>query len=125
MRYTAYTDISNFPALKKLKWIDLSNNKIKTGLKELSESNPQLEYLNLRNNELDDEQLSFLKNLKKLKELDIRGNSTYFLKEYIRNDAFFRFIEEDLDKTFTKLETYNSINFQKIKELIKVESVNK
>jgi len=65
------TSLKGFPKLPNLKRLELSDNRIQSGLENLKES-PKLEYLNLCGNRLKDlETLEPLKELKHLSTLDL------------------------------------------------------
>ncbi|XP_044761833.1 acidic leucine-rich nuclear phosphoprotein 32 family member A [Coccinella septempunctata] len=84
------TSLKGFPKLPNLKKLELSDNRINSGL-NLLETSPKLTHLNLSGNKIKDlETLEPLKNFKNLKSLDLFNNEVTTVEYY--RDAVFKTI---------------------------------
>jgi len=77
------TTLKGFPKLLKLKKLELSDNRISTGLSNLTTSAPELTHLNLSGNKIKDlEELKPLENFKHLDSLDLFNNEATSMDSY-------------------------------------------
>ncbi|KAM6979540.1 acidic leucine-rich nuclear phosphoprotein 32 family member A [Aplochiton taeniatus] len=82
------TSVANLPKLKKLKKLELSDNRISGGLEVLGEKCPSLTHLNLSGNKIKDlSTIEPLKKLETLKSLDLFNCEVTNLNEY-RDNVF-------------------------------------
>jgi len=77
------TTLKGFPKLPKLKKLELSDNRISSGLSNLTTSAPELTHLNLSGNKIKDlEELKPLENFKHLDSLDLFNNEATSMDSY-------------------------------------------
>ncbi|XP_077569741.1 acidic leucine-rich nuclear phosphoprotein 32 family member A [Stigmatopora nigra] len=87
------TTIAHLPKLKKLKKLELSDNKISGGLEVLAEKCPNLRHLHLSNNRIKDlRTIEPLKNVSTLKSLELFSCEVTNLSEY--KDGVFKLLPQ-------------------------------
>ena len=72
---TGLTSLRGFPELPNLTKLHLANNRLSSGLNILTKCTPSLRYLNIANNRVKPHTLEPLSDLKKLRYVDIGGNT--------------------------------------------------
>uniref|UniRef100_A0A3P9NND6 Acidic leucine-rich nuclear phosphoprotein 32 family member n=1 Tax=Poecilia reticulata TaxID=8081 RepID=A0A3P9NND6_POERE len=87
------TTVAHLPKLKKLKKLELSDNRISGGLEVLADKCPNLTHLNLSGNKIKDlSTIEPLKELGSLKSLDLFNCEVTNLNEYRDNGGKYRCI---------------------------------